>query len=463
MAGAPGHAEGLRAPGRVALVTQGCKVNQYETQVILESLLARGWELVPFGDAADLTVINSCTVTDGADRDLRKLVARARRASADGRVLVTGCRVQVDPAGSAALEGVDLVVDNVAKARIPALLDSPAPGSLAGSVLQAFGDRVEDAPITRLDGRGRAILKVQDGCNLRCSFCIVPAARGDSRSRAAGETLARARLLEEHGYRELVLSGIQLGFYRDPDGHARSLADLLELLLAGTRRLRFRLGSMLPRHFTPRLRALFAAEPARLCPHFHISLQSGDDAVLRAMKRPYRFAHYRELLESLVDDLADPCLGTDLIVGHPGEDADAFARGLEAVAALPLAYGHVFPFSARTGTRAAAMPTAASPREMAARSLALRELLAAKGAEYRGRQRGRELRVVAEQRRSGGVWTGTSENYQTVRFAAPSLEGGALARVRVVDVEPGGKRLRGDVVADARPAEGVPDAERMRA
>jgi len=338
-------------------------------------------------------------------------------------------------------------------------VESAAAESLVGSALSLFPERVEDAPITRLDGRGRAILKVQDGCNLRCSFCIVPAARGNSRSRSADETLARARLLEEHGYNELVLSGIQLGFYRDPDGVAASLADLIERLLAGTRQLRFRLGSMLPRHFTPRLRALFAAEPTRLCPHFHISLQSGDDGVLRAMKRPYRSAHYRELLVALVESLGDPCLGTDLIVGHPGEDAAAFARTLDFVAELPLSYGHVFPFSARAGTRAAGLPTAAGTEEKAARGRALRQLLAAKGATYRQRQRGRALTVVAEQRRGGGLWTGTSENYQRVRFVAPSLVGGALARVRITDAEPGGQRLLGALLETAADT----GAERMRA
>lgn len=415
----------LGTAGRVALVTQGCKVNQYDTQVLRERFLAAGWELVRFGEPADLTVINSCTVTAGADADLRRLVARARRASSDGRVLVTGCLAEVDPAGSAALAGVDLVVDNRRKGELLALVGGAAPAATA------FPDRVVDAPVTRLDGRGRAILKIQDGCNLRCSFCIVPQARGGSRSRAAGETLARARLLAEHGYREVVLSGIQLGFYRDPEGAARDLAALLEQLLAGTRDLRFRLGSLLPRHVGPALRALFRAEPERLCPHFHLSLQSGDDGVLRAMKRPYRQAQYRALVEALCAELPDPCLGTDLIVGHPGEDAAAFARGLEFVAALPLAYGHVFPFSPRAGTPAAALPPGAPPAEKAARARALRELLAQKGAAYRERQRGRRLAVILEERGPGGEWLGTSENYQRVALPGLRAEAGALVAARV--------------------------------
>ena len=160
----PRNADAFAGGGRLALATQGCKVNQYETQVLLEEFLARGWELVPFGRPAELTVINSCTVTSGSDRDLRRLVHRARRAAPAGRILVTGCRAQVDPAGAAALEGVDFVVDNLRKNEIPALAGGGGLGLLsAGIARELFPDRVEDAPITRLDGRGRAILKIQDG------------------------------------------------------------------------------------------------------------------------------------------------------------------------------------------------------------------------------------------------------------------------------------------------------------
>lgn len=427
----------LPSIGRVALVTQGCKVNQYETQVLLEAFLARGWELVSFGESADLTVINSCTVTEGSDRDLRKLVGRARRASEDrqGRVLVTGCRAQVDPEGSAELAGVDFVVDNVNKALIPERASGGSLRSLSGTALAMFPDRVEDAPITRLDGRGRAILKIQDGCNLRCSFCIVPSARGDSRSRPAAETVERARLLEEHGYRELVLSGIQLGFYRDPDDGARDLTALIESLLAGTRRMRFRLGSLLPRHIGPGLRELFRSERERLCPHFHVSLQSGDDPVLRGMKRPYRAEDFRELLFALDEELDGPCLGTDIIVGFPEEDAASFERTLEYLSDLPLSYGHVFPFSSRGGTRAAEMGDPVSREEKGRRGKLLRDLLAAKGESYRRRQLGRVLKAVAENRRDdNGEWTGTSENYQRLRFRADSARGGEIIELRVDEV-----------------------------
>ncbi len=439
----------LDTVGRVALVTQGCKVNQYETQVLLEEFLGRGWELVAFGEPADLTVINSCTVTEGSDRDLRKLVSRARRAGGDGRILVTGCRAQVDPEGSAGLAGVDFVVNNVNKGRIPDLAGREQLAELGGTAQTIFPDRVEDAPITRLDGRGRAILKIQDGCNLRCSFCIVPTARGDSRSRVAAEALSRARLLEQHGYRELVLSGIQLGFYRDPEGAARDLAALLEILLTGTTRLRFRLGSLLPRHVTPRLRELFRHERERLCPHFHISLQSGVDSLLRERKRPYRSGDYRDLLLALDEELEGPCLGTDVIVGFPTETAADHDAGLSFLESLPLSYGHVFPFSPRSGTVAGAMGDPVPRAEKNRRGRELRDLLAAKGVDYRHRQLGRRLEVIVENRMPEGGWTGTSENYQRLRFEAPGARGGERLALRVSGFAAGG--LTGELHTETAP------------
>jgi threonylcarbamoyladenosine tRNA methylthiotransferase MtaB len=439
----------IESAGRVALVTQGCKVNQYETQVLLEEFLARGWELVPFGEGAELTVINSCTVTEGSDRDLRKLVSRARRGGEGGRILVTGCRAQVDPEGSAELSGVDFVVDNVNKSRIPDLAGRGELAELGETALSMFPDRVEDAPITRLDGRGRAILKIQDGCNLRCSFCIVPTARGDSRSRSAAQALSRAVLLEQHGYRELVLSGIQLGFYRDPDDAARDLSELLETLLAGTDKLRFRLGSLLPRHVTPRLRELFRSERDRLCPHFHISLQSGVDSLLREMKRPYRSGDFRDLLLALDEELDGPCLGTDVIVGFPTETSADHTAGLEFLDSLPLSYGHVFPFSPRAGTEAASMGDPVPRTEKASRGRELRELLATKGAAYRSRQLGRRLEVIVENRAPEGGWTGTSENYQRLRFEAPAARGGERLALRVSGLVEGG--LAGELEPETTP------------
>lgn len=402
------------APGTVTIATQGCKVNRYDSQVILEGLLERGWQQLDFGEAADLVIINSCTVTSGSDRDLRKLVRQARRASPEARILVTGCKAEVDASGTEELAGVDFVWGNPLKDRLPEILS----GEQGIDAPRPFDDRVRDRGITRLDGRARPILKIQDGCNLRCSFCIVPSARGDSRSRSAMETLEQARRLEAEGHREVVLSGIQLGFYRDPDGNAQCLEDLLKRLLDETTKLRYRLGSMLPRHIRPKLVDLFAQVPERLCPHFHVSLQSGDDEVLKAMKRPYRAVHFREVMGELWERLDEPCLGTDVIAGFSGEDEAAHENTLALVEELPLAYGHVFPFSLRPGTPAERLGDDVQPAVKKERVAQLRELFARKSGDYLQSQVGRVREVLVEKEVDDGWLRGTSENYQQILLPA---------------------------------------------
>ncbi|MCP4548805.1 MAG: MiaB/RimO family radical SAM methylthiotransferase [bacterium] len=426
---------------RVAFAVQGCKVNQYEIQALEEEFLARGWRVVPIGEAADLVVINSCTVTEGSDRDLRKLVARAGRAGATGRILVTGCKAQVDADTCRDLAGVGYVVDNLHKMEIPALADSLALVSLTSGPASEIGvdrfpEAVEDLPISRLGGRGRPILKVQDGCPLNCSYCIVPEARGGSRGRRVAEIIAMAHDLEERGFGELVLSGIQLGFYRDPDDRADNLAALLEQLLESTSTIRFRLGSLLPRHVTPELLALFKSEPVRLCDHLHIALQSGDDDILAAMKRPYTRSYFRDLLLRIGNELGDPCLGTDIITGFPGESGEIFERSLTFIAELPLACGHVFPFSPRPGTAAATMRDDTPRAEKMRRGKRVREILAAKQAAYRRRQVGRSLQAIVEKDLGDGRFTGTTGNYQRVVFEAPAAVSGSLLDLEVTGLYP---------------------------
>lgn len=397
-------------PGTVAIATQGCKVNRYDSQVILEGLLERGWHQLKFGEAADLVIINSCTVTSGSDRDLRKLVRQARRGSPDAHIMVTGCKAEVDPEGTLDLAEVDEILGNPLKDRLPEMIESDS----EPIEIHPLDNRVEDRGITRLDGRARPILKIQDGCNLRCSFCIVPSARGDSRSRSANETVKQAKILEQAGHHELVLSGIQLGFYRDPEGQASKLEDLLKLLLDETQVVRYRLGSMLPRHMRPALIDLFVEAKDRLCPHFHISLQSGDDGILKAMKRPYRSGHFKELVQELWTRLDKPCLGTDVIAGFSGEDETAYANTMALIEELPLAYGHVFPFSLRPGTPAEALGDDIQPELKKARVAELRALFEVKQQVYRREQLGRRLSVLVETHHSKDWLRGTTENYQQV-------------------------------------------------
>jgi threonylcarbamoyladenosine tRNA methylthiotransferase MtaB len=226
--------------------------------------------------------------------------------------------------------------------------------------------------------------------------------------------VAQAKFLAATGHRELVLSGIQLGFYRDPDGQASKLEDLLKMLLDETEGIRFRLGSMLPRHMRPALIDLFVQSKDRLCPHFHISLQSGDDDTLKAMKRPYRSGHFRELMQELWTRLDKPCLGTDVIAGFCGEDEAAFISTMTLIDKLPMAYGHVFPFSLRPGTPAEGLGDDIRPEVKKLRAAKLRALFDEKQEVYRRQQVGRRLEVLVETQHSKGWLRGTSENYQQV-------------------------------------------------
>jgi len=425
----------------VAIATQGCKVNQYDSQVILESLLSRGWRQIPFDSAAELIVINSCTVTAGSDRDLRKLLRRARRKSPAAKIVVTGCKAQVEPLKTLGLEGVDVVLGHDAKAYLADFLESRGDN---WSPVDSDPSRLPDRGIMGWSGRTRPILKIQEGCNLRCAYCIVPVARGKSRSRAARRIVENAEILAAKGSREIVLSGIQLGFYRDPDGEAEDLEALLRMLLDRTEGFRIRLGSLLPRHLSGGLARLFEQRRDRLCPHFHVSLQSGDDGVLESMKRPYRAADYQALMLDLWERMENPCLGTDVIAGFPGEDEKAFARTLELLEGLPMAYGHVFPFSMRPGTAAADLGDTVPRGEKKRRAGILRNLFDSKKEIYLREQIGQRRKLLVERRHAPGWMRGTTENYQQMLVPEGMAPVGSLLDIEVTGVQDGMLRHRSE-------------------
>jgi threonylcarbamoyladenosine tRNA methylthiotransferase MtaB len=330
------------------------------------------------------------------------------------------------------MEGSPQVLGNNQKMAIPGILsgeDVPE---------EPAQEKLEDLLITRFDGRGRAILKIQDGCNLRCSFCIVPLARGNSRSRSSRECLSRVHALQENGFHEVVLSGIQLGLYRDPDSKGGRLPELLSMLLDKTRDVRFRLGSMLPKHVSSELLDLFQSEPERLCPHFHVSLQSGDDGILRSMKRPYTSAEYRETLERICSAVSNVCVGTDVITGYPGESGNSFMTTLTFLQSLPLHYAHVFPYSPRPGTVASTLEGKVDRSLAMRRGAILRDMFRDKEDEYRKTQTGKTLQVLAETPLPGGMMRGRSENYLKVTFSAEGVHAGEIRSMKVSGLESDG-------------------------
>jgi len=359
-----------------AIYTLGCKLNQYETMFLLEQLEKCGYTIVPFESMADVYIINSCTVTNKGDYHSRMKIRQALHTNPDALIVATGCSAQVNPRRLAAIPGVDLILGNAEKGDMMHYL---APLKKNGSPHIRVSRLDQQTPlfhslfINHFSSYTRAFLKIQEGCNQRCSYCIVPTARGKNRSARYEDVLSQARQLVENGYQELVLTGIHLGTYGQDLERKTSLSDLLEAMINCLGSVRLRLSSIEPTEITPALKRLVAQSP-RICAHLHIPLQSGDDQILQAMHRPYTCAFYKELIEELVSLRPDISIGADVMAGFPGETHESFQRTFQFIESLPLAYLHVFSFSPRPGTQAAQLPHQIDGRIKKERCTLLRKL-----------------------------------------------------------------------------------------
>jgi threonylcarbamoyladenosine tRNA methylthiotransferase MtaB len=415
---------------RVAIATLGCKVNQYDTAAIESRLRSAGCTIVPFDVGADVYVVNTCTVTDRADAESRQLARRAHRLNPAARVVLTGCFAQTSPA-SAAMPGVDHVVG---LNRLPDLVRAvrgEAPGARILVDDLRTARQVKTLGAETFTGQTRAFLKIQEGCDLFCSFCIVPFARGRSRSVPPRQVLAQLQLLASRGFREVVLTGVHLGGYGADLDPAIGLCDLLEMILEQPPVPRVRLSSIDPPEVTPRVLQLMAASPT-LCPHLHIPVQAADDDVLCRMRRQYNTRMLRGLIAEIRSRLPDAAIGTDVIAGFPGETAEQFEHTFGLLEALPFSYFHVFPYSRRTGTTAAKLPGHLAPPAIKARARRLRALGERKRAAFAARFVGDRLWVLVEERSTrDGLLTGYSRNYQRVDFPGPATLGNHEVQVRV--------------------------------
>jgi threonylcarbamoyladenosine tRNA methylthiotransferase MtaB len=423
---------------RVAIATLGCKVNQYDSAVIDRVIGERGWRAVDFEDVADAYIVNTCTVTDRADGDARKLARKARRLNPRSRVIFTGCYAQTSPDEISRLDYVDYVIGI---GRLPELLRA-VEGELEDRV--AVSDlrkatAVETLGIESFPGRTRAFVKVQEGCNLFCTYCIIPVARGRSRSVAPRDVLAEIDRLEARGYREIVLTGVHLGGYgRDLDERF-DLAFLLEALAEHAPRVRIRLSSIDPPEITPRLLDVVAGNPL-FCRHFHIPLQAGDDGVLSRMRRAYSVTEAAIAIAALRERIPDVCVGTDVITGFPGETDTEFARGLEYLSHVGLDYLHVFPYSQRRSTSAAKRWEPLPREAVTTRAATLRTLDRRLRTAFRERFLGRTLHVLfeASRDRSTGLLRGYSDNYVPVLCEVGDTWTNRIARVTALRTAPGG-------------------------
>ncbi len=411
---------------RVAFSTLGCKQNQFETEALKGMLPAGKYVVVPFADEADLYVINTCTVTAEADADSRQTIRRAIRRNPAARVVVTGCYAQVSPHEVRAIPGVDLVLGNAEKPQFllhieslrnqaPSPIPSPSQrergnclggeggGEGARVPRVVVGDigrrRVFDGLRVSLDSdRTRAYLKVQDGCNYHCSFCIVPAARGPNRSLPPEAVLEELQRLDAAGYPEVVLTAIHLGTYGRDLTPATSLVALLRRIEDLPLRCRVRLTSLDPHEVGDDLIEIMQGS-RRLCRHLHIAVQSGDDGVLRAMRRAYPARRFREAVERAAAAIPGIGIGGDVIVGFPGETDAAFENTYRLLEDLPISYFHVFPYSRRPGTAAAGMRDQVPPPVRAERSKRVRALVARKAVVFRANLRGQVVDGVLLHRR----------------------------------------------------------------
>lgn len=416
----------------ISFVTLGCKVNQYDTAVLINKLPKSKYTSVPFPEKADIYVIDTCTVTHKADAEARHYINRAKRINPNGVVVVTGCYAQVSAEEISNLKGVDYVVGNSDK--FSSLMKILRQGSLQKEPKVFINDifkekkrKFESPEIDFFPGRTRAFLKVQDGCNYACTFCIIPYARGRSRSLGIDDVIKRIRVLRQSGYKEAVLTGIHLASYGRDIGS--NLIKLLSRIDDEKILSRIRLSSLDPADINQDF-INFVSNSQTICPSFHISLQSGDEQVLKNMRRRYKPKQFLDITDQIREAMPDSSIGTDIMVGFPGETEVEFNNSYNLLDESELTYFHVFSYSKRKGTKAAIMHNQIDPGVIKQRSKIIRDLGMKKKIEFNKSFIGKELEVLVENNSKG-----TSRNYISVKLHKDDYSKGELIDVVISDLE----------------------------
>ncbi|MGI6295332.1 MAG: tRNA (N(6)-L-threonylcarbamoyladenosine(37)-C(2))-methylthiotransferase MtaB [Armatimonadota bacterium] len=421
---------------KIAYYTLGCKVNQYETEKIREPLEKAGFVTVPFNSAADIYIINTCSVTAVADSKSRAVVRKALDLNPEAHVIVTGCYAELEPRAFRDIKKSQ-VVANAGKEDIVDLVVAKFGNSLetAAENVDILPTSQHTPPKTRPRIRTRAVVKVQDGCDQYCSYCIIPYARSLKYSRSLSEIVEEVSALADSGYKEIVLTGIRLGSYHeDTQTRPNTLPDLIGAVAGVPGIERIRLSSIEPWEVDCEL--LEAMQLKAVCHHLHIPLQSGDDDILTQMNRPYNSADYRKVIDQVQAKIPDVGITTDIIVGFPGETERAFDNTCALVREIGFSRLHVFRYSSRPGTLAASLPNQISPAEKKSRSKALIELGLATQRAFAASLVGKSARVLVEKHSAGSnQLTGFTDNYVETRFPGdPSLRG-QIVTVRIVAID----------------------------
>lgn len=395
----------------VAFYTLGCKVNQYETEAMARLFRRAGYEVVDFDKAADVYVINTCTVTNMGDRKSRQMIRRAAHRNPDAVIAVVGCYTQRAPEEVLAIEGVDLVLGTNERHRVVELVEqarhADKPINAVSDIMDV--DSFEEMPIDAYQGHTRAFVKIEEGCDRYCTYCIIPYARGPVRSRAPQDIIDEVHRLGQAGFKEIVLTGIHVASY-GKDLVDISLIDIIEMVHQVEGIERIRLSSVEPtlltQNFIDRIKVLF-----KVCPHFHVSLQSGCDATLRRMGRRYTTAEYSEIVQRLRNNIADVAVTTDIIVGFPGETDDEFQQTVAFVEEMALSQIHVFPYSPRKGTAAAGFRDQVPSDIKEQRTHKMLQVAQELKQAFMSRYIGRVMPVLFEQRVEDGRYEGLTPNY----------------------------------------------------
>ncbi|MCG9967043.1 tRNA (N(6)-L-threonylcarbamoyladenosine(37)-C(2))-methylthiotransferase MtaB [Pelotomaculum terephthalicicum JT] len=432
---------------RVAITTLGCKVNQYESAVLAGTFRDRGYRLVEFEEEADIYIINTCTVTHLGDRKSRQLIRRAARTNPGALIAVTGCYAQVSPEEVLAIPGVDLVVGTKDRTKLVELVETAEKGLMpvnAVSSLENDGE-FEEIPALPLQERTRAYLKIQDGCNNFCTYCIVPYARGSLRSRRPERILEMARELTAAGYKEIVLTGIHTGSYGEDLADGVTLAGLLNRLVLIPGLSRVRLSSLEPNDITPELVEILAGSPV-FCRHLHIPLQSGDDQVLRRMGRRYTAGEYTRLVNVLRENIPGLGLTTDVMAGFPGETDECYNNTYRLLKKSSFSKLHVFKYSPRPGTPAAGFTGQIEPAVKEARSRKLIGLGGQMAAGFAASLLGQVLEVLVERQyqEEAGLYEGLTDNYVRALFPGSRELIGSIVKVKAEEVR--GAAIKGRIV-----------------
>ncbi len=401
---------------KVAFSTLGCRMNQFETSGLEEKFESEGYSLTDFKDIADIYVINTCTVTNDADRTSRKTIRQAKRRNPDAVVVATGCYAQVSPEELAKLEEIDLVIGNSHKDAVFEIVENYINERRQEKVFidNIFREKgFKTFQISTFFEGSRPILKVQEGCNSFCSFCIIPFARGKVRSGKIKDIVNQAKILADRGYREIVLTGTQLSQFGF-DHKEGYLSDLLEQLIKIENLKRIRLSSMGINEIDEKLMDIITSEQ-KIAPHFHLSIQSADNKVLSDMKRNYTVEEYEKVVNEIVKRRPETAIGTDIITGFPTETEDAFNRTVENVKKLPFAYMHIFTYSERERTSAQKFKDKVHPQEKKRRTNILRTISAEKNYRFRKKYLNKELDVLIISEKDG-FKVGLTGNYIHIKF-----------------------------------------------